>query len=131
MGLKYFTKYQDPSGNMKEIRFFNDDFSSAAIEWKNDKAAVRYSRGTSDAFFPEQPIIASQAQIGLILTERYDLTDFVYNRKTFYVEIHDTILNRVTWSGWLEPWGAQHDYAKPPYVVTRHLLHFNDFPRAG
>lgn len=118
MGLKYFTKYQDPSGNTKEIRFFNDDFSGAAIEWKNDKAAVRYSRGTSDAFFPEQPIIASQAQIGLILTERYDLTDFVYNRKTFYVEIHDTILNRVTWSGWLEPWGAQHDYAKPPYVVT-------------
>ncbi|MBO9614210.1 MAG: hypothetical protein J7619_16005 [Dyadobacter sp.] len=118
MGLKYFTQYRDSFGDTREVRLYKDGFDGEPVEWISERGAVRYTRGGSDGFFPDQPIIASQAQIGLILKQRYDLTEFATNRKTFYVEIVDTVFNRVIWSGWIEPWDARHNYQKPPYVVN-------------
>ncbi len=118
MGLKYFTQYRDSFGDTREVRLYKDGFDGEPVEWISERGAVRFTRGESDGFFPDQPIIASQAQIGLILKERYDLTEFVTNRKTFYVEIFDTVFTRVIWSGWIEPWDARHDYQKPPYVIN-------------
>ncbi|MCF0074484.1 hypothetical protein LZD49_28625 [Dyadobacter sp. CY261] len=118
MGLKYFTRYRDSFGDTREVRFYTDGFDGEPVEWVNERAAVRFTSGASDSFFPEQPIIASQAHIGLILKERYNLREFVRNRKTFYVEIVNTSFDRIIWSGWLEPWDARHDYKKPPYVVN-------------
>ncbi|SDE82509.1 hypothetical protein SAMN04487996_107103 [Dyadobacter soli] len=118
MGLKYFTQYRDSFGDTREVKLYKDGFDGDPVEWISERGAVRFTRGESDGFFPDQPIIASQAQIGLILKERYDLTEFVTNRKTFYVEIVDTVFTRVIWSGWIEPWDARHDYQKPPYVIN-------------
>lgn len=118
MGLKYFSKFTDVDGNGREVRFFNDSFSGSPTEWINSSGAIRYRIGDSDSLFPEQPIIASQIQIGLILEELYDLSEFVFDRKTFFVQIVDTDLNKIKWSGWVEPWNAAHKYVDPPHEVT-------------
>jgi hypothetical protein len=118
MGLKYFSKFSDVDGNGREVRFFNDAFSGSPIEWINSSGAIRYRVGDSDSLFPDQPIIASQVQIGLILKELYDLSEFVFDRKTFFVQIVDTDFNKIKWSGWVEPWNAAHKYVDPPHEVT-------------
>lgn len=118
MGLKYFSKFTDVDGNGREVRFFNDNFSGSPIEWKNSRGAISYHIGDSDSVFPDQPIIASQVTIGLILVELYDLSEFVFDRKTFFVQIVDTDFNRIKWSGWVEPWNAAHKYVDPPHEVA-------------
>jgi hypothetical protein len=118
MGLKYFSKYTDVDGNGREVRFFKEDYDGAPIEWVNGFGAVTFTCGSSDSFFPDQPIVTSQARINLIFKQRYDLSEFVFNRKTFFCEVVDTDLQRIHWTGWVEPWNAAHDYAKPPYEVS-------------
>lgn len=117
-GLKYYSQYRNYDGVVKRVKFYKIDFTGDAIEWGNDKLAVTFSYGDSDSFFPEIPIIASQAKIGFIFEEQYDLSEFVFDRKTFFCEIYNESTSRVEWSGWVEPWNAQHSYSKPPYTAT-------------
>ncbi|ACT96709.1 hypothetical protein [Dyadobacter fermentans] len=118
MGLKYFSRYRDFNGKIRQVRFSKEGFDGTPIEWKNSLGAVRYTWGSSDSFFPEQPIVAGQAQIALIFEERYDLSDLVINRKNYYVEVQEEDTGDFIWSGWLEPWDASHSYQKPPYQVN-------------
>lgn len=118
MGLKYFTRYRDFNGKIRQVRFSKEGFDGTPIEWKNDIGAVKYSWGSSDSFFPDQPIVAGQAHIALIFEEQYDLTDLVVNRKNYYVEVQEEDTGDFIWSGWLEPWDASHSYQKPPYQVN-------------
>lgn len=118
MGLKYFSRFTDVDGNGREVRFFNDSFSGTPTEWINSAGAITYHVGDSDSVFPDQPIIATQAQIGLILEEIYDLSEFVFDRKTFFVQIVDTDFDKIKWSGWVEPWNAAHKYVDPPHEVA-------------
>lgn len=118
MGLKYFSRFTNVDGGGREVRFFNDSFSGTPTEWLNSAGAVDYYEGDSDSVFPDQPIIATRAQISLILTELYDLSEFVFDRKTFFVQIVDIDNNKVKWSGWVEPWNAAHKYVNPPHQVS-------------
>ncbi|KQS33975.1 hypothetical protein [Dyadobacter sp. Leaf189] len=118
MGLKYFSQYTDTDGNNKEVRFIKPDYDGPAIEWKNSYGAVTFVSGSSDSFFSNNFIVTTQAEIGFIFEQRYDLREFVYDRKTFICEVHDLDNNRIEFSGWVEPWDAAHSYQRPPFQVS-------------
>jgi hypothetical protein len=117
LGLKYFARYRDIDGVVKEIRFLKNDYDGASEEWLCTNGAVTFDYAGFDGMF-EQPIIASQAQISLHLTEFYDLSEFVFNRKTFFCEIWNTVSDTIQWTGWVEPWNAQRPHRKPPWNVS-------------
>lgn len=116
-GLKYFTRYKTNDGIIKEIRFSKRDYTGDVTEWFVTKAGVEITQGSSNTFF-EAPIVTSQKRLGLWLTEKYDLTEFVYDRKTFFCEILTVSTGHVEWSGWVEPWDAAHEYKQAPYAVN-------------
>ncbi|QRQ99720.1 hypothetical protein [Dyadobacter sandarakinus] len=114
-GLKYFSRYRDVDGRIKRVNFYKADYAGPITEWNNDAGAVQYDKGASDSFFPVNPIVSTQAKIGLVFKEQYDLSEFVFDRKTFFCEVIIETTNAVEWSGWVEPWDAAHDYTRPPY----------------
>lgn len=118
MGLKYFARYKDIDGVIKEVQFLKEDYSGTPTEWYCSRGAVDLNAGSSDNFFPDQPIIASQARISLFLDEYHDLSEFVVNRKTFFVQIVNTQSGQIKWSGWAEPWDAARDYKKAPWEMS-------------
>ncbi|MCE7071986.1 hypothetical protein LZG74_16845 [Dyadobacter sp. CY327] len=117
LSLKYFARYRDINGEVKEIRFLTNDWEGAAEEWFCTDGAVTFDYGGFDGMF-DQPIVASQAQINLHLSKYYDLSEFVYNRKTFFCEIWNTETNEIQWTGWVEPWNARRPHRKPPWNVS-------------
>ncbi|MCF2443657.1 hypothetical protein L0657_06790 [Dyadobacter sp. CY345] len=116
-GLKYFARYKSDDGKVKELRFSKADYSGPITEWFVTHANVEKSQGSSDSLFKET-IVTSQKRLGLFFKERYDLTEFVYDRKTFFLEVVIIDTNKIEWSGWVEPWDAAHAYSKPPHLVS-------------
>ena len=117
-GLKYKAYHWTVDGLQKEIRFHKDGYAGAVTTWLTEKTGIKVSQGSSDELFPKEAIVTSQREFTFIFKERYDLTEFVYNRKSFKVEIYLVAAAQVEWSGWVEPWDAQHDYAKEPYIAS-------------
>lgn len=115
-GLKYIAPYRTVDGLQKVVRFNKIGYTGPVTEWKTTLGGVHWDYGSNDSLFGK-PIVPSQARIGLIFEEQYDLSEFVYDRKTFFAEIANEVTGRVEWSGWLEPWDAQHTYGKFPYEV--------------
>lgn len=117
-GLKYKAYHWNVDGLQKEIRFYKQDYSGSVTTWLTEKSGLSHSIGSDDTLFPKDAIITSQREFTFVFKQRYDLTEFVYNRKTFKVEIFDVDSATVEWSGWVEPWGAEHEYKKEPYIAT-------------
>lgn len=117
-GLKYKAYHWNVDGLQKEIRFYKQDYSGSVTTWLTEKTGLSHSIGSDDTLFPKDAIITSQREFTFVFKQRYDLTEFVYNRKTFKVEIFDVDSAAVEWSGWVEPWGAEHEYKKEPYIAT-------------
>ncbi|MCF0060116.1 hypothetical protein MUK70_12770 [Dyadobacter chenwenxiniae] len=116
LGLKYFARYRDIDGVIKEVRFLKEGYGGPATEWFCLNGAVRYDYAGFDGMF-EKPIIPSQARISLFLSQYYDLKDFVFNRKTYFCEIWHIEEGVINWSGWIEPWDARRPHRKPPWTV--------------
>ena len=116
LGLKYFARYRDIDGIVKEVRFLKEAYEGPATEWFCMNGAVRYDYAGFDGMF-EKPIIPSQARITLFLSQYYDLKDFVFNRKTYFCEIWHVEEGVINWSGWIEPWDARRPHRKPPWTV--------------
>lgn len=116
-GLKYKAYHWTVDGLQKEIRFYKDGYAGAVTTWLTEKTGIRHIIGAEDMLFPSNRIITSQREFTFIFTQLYDLTEFVYYRKTFKVEIVAVISGLVEWSGWVEPWDASHDYARPPHIA--------------
>lgn len=117
MGLKYFTRYRTVDGSICEIRFYTEGFDGTPVEWLSTEGAVDFEYGGFDGMF-SNPIQPSQARMSFILKEFYDLSDFVFNRKTYFCEIVNLDVDKVKWSGWVEPWGAEREHSKPPHRVS-------------
>lgn len=117
LGLKYFARYRDVDGVIKEIRFLKEGYDGASEEWLCTNGAVTFNYAGFDGMF-EQPIVTSQAQISFHLTKFYDLSEFVLNRKTFFCEVWNTVTNKIQWTGWVEPWNAERPHRKPPWTVS-------------
>lgn len=116
LNLKYFARYRDIDGVIKEIRFLKEGYEGPNIEWFCTDGAVDFNYAGFDKMF-EQPIIPSQATIKFHLTTAVDLREFVFNRKTFFCEIYNTDTSSTQWSGWIEPWGATRPHKKAPWNV--------------
>jgi len=116
-GLKYTAPYRTVEGLVKIIKFYKVGYTGVSTEWKSTLAGVQYEYGSSDSLFGK-PIVPSQAKVGFIFEHQYDLSEFVYDRKTFFCEVVIEESGKVEWSGWVEPWDAQHDYVLPAYAVS-------------
>jgi hypothetical protein len=116
--LKYFSRFRDIDGVIKEIRFLKKDYEGEVTEWFNANGAVDIAQGASDSLIPDRLIVTSQARISLVLTEIYDLTEFAYDRKTFFCQKVALLSGKVEWSGWVEPWDAARPYNKPPHPAS-------------
>jgi hypothetical protein len=117
LGLKYFARYKDINGTVKELRFLKEGQTGEAIEWFCHSGAVNIDYAGTDELFSD-PIIPSTAQINLHLENYYDLSEFVFNRKTYFVELWNTADSAIEWSGWVEPWNAQRPHKKLPWQVS-------------
>ncbi len=120
-GIRYFARYKDVAGVLREIRFLKDGYAGESTEWLTMSNSVIRDQGASDAMFGSM-IVTSQARINLYLKEHYNLTEFVYDRRTIMCQLLIVGVgggnDKIVWSGWVEPWNAARQWQKPPYQVS-------------
>jgi hypothetical protein len=115
---KYFARFKDIDGTVKEIRLNYNGYDGEPIEWFCSDGSVDIDRGSSDGIIPQNLIVSSQARLHLVLKQKYDLKEFAFDRRTFQcLIVIPAKSDKIEWSGWVEPWNALRPHQKPPYIV--------------